>query len=70
MALAVLIPGLLPTRGLLGAITAVIALPLVAASLAVAALMGSFIFHNLAVGRPPKGWSEAVLDTLWPAFAA
>ena len=38
--------------------------------LAVAALMGSFIFHNLAVGRPAKGWSEAVLDTLWPAFAA
>ena len=34
------------------------------------ALMGSFIFSYLASGRPPKGWSERVVDTLWPAFAA
>jgi AcrR family transcriptional regulator len=34
------------------------------------ALMGSFIFSYLAGGRPPKGWSERVVDTLWPAFAA
>jgi AcrR family transcriptional regulator len=38
--------------------------------LATDALMGSFIFHNLAVGRPAKGWAERVVDTLWPAFAA
>jgi AcrR family transcriptional regulator len=38
--------------------------------LAVDALMGSFIYHNLAKGRPAKGWSERVVDTLWPAFAA
>jgi AcrR family transcriptional regulator len=38
--------------------------------LATDALMGSFIFHNLAVGRPTKGWAERVVDTLWPAFAA
>jgi len=38
--------------------------------LATDALMGSFIFHSLAMGRPPKGWSERVVDTLWPAFAA
>jgi hypothetical protein len=34
------------------------------------ALMGSFVFAYLARGRPPKGWSEAVVDVLWPAFAA
>jgi hypothetical protein len=34
------------------------------------ALMGSFIFSYLAGGRPPKGWHERVVDTLWPAFAA
>ena len=34
------------------------------------ALMGSFIFSYLAGGRPPKGWSESVVATLWPAFAA
>ncbi len=34
------------------------------------ALMGSFIFSYLAGGRPPKGWSERVVDALWPAFAA
>jgi AcrR family transcriptional regulator len=38
--------------------------------LATDALMGSFIFHSLAIGRPSKGWSERVVDTLWPAFAA
>jgi hypothetical protein len=39
-------------------------------TLAAHALMGSFVFHSIAVGRPAKGWSEKVLDTLWPAFAA
>lgn len=34
------------------------------------AVMGSFRFSYLAGGRPPKGWSELVLDTLWPAFVA
>jgi AcrR family transcriptional regulator len=34
------------------------------------ALQGSFIFHYLAEGRPKKGWSEHMVDTLWPAFAA
>ena len=34
------------------------------------ALMGSFIFAYLAAGRPSKGWSERVVDMLWPAFAA
>ena len=38
--------------------------------LAAHALMGSFIFHYLAIGRPPKGWSERLVDTIWPAFAA
>jgi AcrR family transcriptional regulator len=40
------------------------------ASLATSALMGSFLYHSLAVGPPPKGWSEQVIDTLWPGFAA
>jgi AcrR family transcriptional regulator len=39
-------------------------------SLAAHALMGSFVFHYLTVGRPPAGWSEQVVDTLWPGFAA
>ena len=39
-------------------------------NLAVDALMGSFIFHNLASGRPAAGWSERVVEMLWPAFAA
>jgi AcrR family transcriptional regulator len=38
--------------------------------LAAHALMGSFIFSYLADGRPKKGWSERVVDTLWPGFAA
>jgi AcrR family transcriptional regulator len=38
-------------------------------ALAVYALMGSFMFYNLAHGRPPKGWAERVVDTLWPGFA-
>lgn len=38
--------------------------------LAVHALMGSFMFYNLAHGRPPKGWAERVVDTLWPGFSA
>ena len=39
-------------------------------SLAAHALMGSFMFQTLTVGRPAKGWSERVIDTLWPGFAA
>jgi len=39
-------------------------------TLAAHALMGSFIFHYLTVGRPPKGWSEQVVDALWTGFAA
>ena len=38
--------------------------------LAAHAVMGSFLFHYLSVGRPQKGWSERVVDTLWPGFAA
>ena len=38
--------------------------------LAAHALMGSFIFHYLADGRPKNGWSERVVEMLWPAFAA
>jgi AcrR family transcriptional regulator len=38
--------------------------------LAAHALMGSFVYHYLAVGRPGPGWSERVVDALWPAFAA
>jgi AcrR family transcriptional regulator len=39
-------------------------------TLAVEALMGSFLYHSLAVGRPAAGWSERVVDTLWPGFSA
>ena len=38
--------------------------------LAVHALMGAFMYHRIAEGQPKKGWSEHVVDTLWPAFAA
>ena len=38
--------------------------------LAAHAVMGSFMFHTLTVGRPPKGWSEQVVDTLWRGFEA
>ena len=37
---------------------------------AVHALMGAFMYHRMAEGPPKKGWSEHVVDTLWPAFAA
>ena len=37
---------------------------------AVHALMGAFMYHRIARGQPKKGWSEHVVDTLWPAFAA
>jgi AcrR family transcriptional regulator len=39
------------------------------ATLASHALMGSFLYHSLAVGPPAKGWSEQVIDALWPGFA-
>ena len=38
--------------------------------LAAHAVLGSFMFQTLTVGRPAKGWSEKVVDTLWPGFAA
>jgi len=38
--------------------------------IAVHALMGAFMYHRIASGPPKKGWSEHVVDTLWPAFAA
>ncbi len=38
--------------------------------IAVHALMGAFMYHRIAEGQPKKGWSEHVVDTLWPAFAA
>jgi hypothetical protein len=28
------------------------------------------MYHRVAEGPPKKGWSEHVVDTLWPAFAA
>lgn len=39
-------------------------------TLAAHALMGSFMYHYLTVGRPTKGWSERVVDTLWPGLKA
>ncbi len=39
-------------------------------TLAVHALMGSFMVHNLAADRPPKGWSQRIVDTLWLGFTA
>jgi AcrR family transcriptional regulator len=38
--------------------------------LAAEAIMGSFLFHSLAIGQPQKGWAARVVETLWPAFAA
>ncbi len=39
-------------------------------TLAVNALMGSFLYYSLSIGRPPAGWAERVVDTLWPGFSA
>jgi AcrR family transcriptional regulator len=38
--------------------------------LAVHALMGAFMVHNLESDRPPKGWSRKIVDTLWDGFKA
>jgi AcrR family transcriptional regulator len=38
--------------------------------LAAQAMLGSFVAEYMSVGRPQKGWSERVVDTLWPGFAA
>ena len=38
--------------------------------LAVYSVLGSLMYHRIAAGHPKKGWSEHVVDTLWPAFAA
>lgn len=38
--------------------------------LAAQALVGSFVAHYMMIGRPAKGWSERVVDTLWRGFAA
>ena len=37
---------------------------------AAAALVGSFYARYLAGDRFPPGWSEAVVDTVWPALVA
>lgn len=37
---------------------------------AVHAVLGAFMYHRIATGQPKKGWSEHVVDTLWPAFEA
>jgi AcrR family transcriptional regulator len=34
------------------------------------AVFGSFVYHYLVAGKPRRGWSERVIETLWPAFAA
>jgi AcrR family transcriptional regulator len=38
--------------------------------LAAHALMGSFIYSYMAVGRPGSGWAQDVVAMLWPSFAA
>jgi len=38
--------------------------------LAADAVMGSFMYHAIVLGRPKRGWPERVVETLWPAFAA
>jgi AcrR family transcriptional regulator len=38
--------------------------------LAIHALLGAFMVHNLASERPPKGWAERIVETLWTGFAA
>lgn len=37
---------------------------------AVHAALGSLLYHRLVEGEPSEGWSEHVVDQLWPAFAA
>lgn len=37
--------------------------------LAAHAVFGSFVYHYLVQGRPRRGWSERVVDTLWGGFA-
>lgn len=39
-------------------------------TLAAHAVMGSFLYHYLAVGPPERGWAARVVETLWPAFSA
>jgi hypothetical protein len=34
------------------------------------ALMGAFMYHRIAEDRSKNGWSEHVVDQLWPTFAA
>jgi AcrR family transcriptional regulator len=34
------------------------------------ALLGSFFIRYIELGRPGPGWSEGIVDTLWPAFAS
>jgi AcrR family transcriptional regulator len=38
-------------------------------SAAAEAVFGSFVYHYLVGGKPRAGWSERVINTLWPAFA-
>jgi AcrR family transcriptional regulator len=39
-------------------------------ALAAQAVMGSFLWHYMYAGRPKRGWSEALVDTIWPGLAA
>ncbi len=39
-------------------------------NVAAEAVFGSFVYHYLVAGKPRRGWSERVIETLWPAFAA
>jgi AcrR family transcriptional regulator len=34
------------------------------------ALLGSFFIRYLERGRPQAGWADAIVDELWPSFAA
>jgi AcrR family transcriptional regulator len=33
-------------------------------------VMGAFLFHYLANGRPDEAWPQRIADTIWPALAA
>lgn len=33
-------------------------------------ILGTFLFHYLAKGRPEKDWSRRVVDAVWPALSA
>jgi AcrR family transcriptional regulator len=33
-------------------------------------ILGAFLFHYLAQGRPDPGWPQRIADTIWPALRA